>query len=112
MLFRDPEVDDGQYDKAHISVTINKTFELKIAVSASLESCKVNKVSFERSILFVTYPIGTGILSIPIPGVIQKPDCKLDGFSEVQLVGIETELSPENVNSALSLDAKKKVVIV
>ena len=50
--------------------------------------------------------------SIPIPSVIQKPDCKLDAFSEVQLIGIETTLSAETINSAISFDPKKRVLEV
>ena len=59
LLFRDPTVEDGLYEKSYLIVTINETFELKIAVSATLETCKVNQVSFEQSLVFVTYTIGT-----------------------------------------------------
>ena len=74
VLQGDKDQSVAEHQKSYILVTIG-TFSWQIPIKVSFYACVIEKLSFENRLLSLNYKIGSGLLSEPIPGVVQDPDC-------------------------------------
>ena len=102
LIADDPKLEAGVYDESYLIFTVNGlSFELKI--EATIFLCLIEELKFAKSLLRITYEIGTDAVEETLPEVVQKPDCE-KSFTKFRLKSTSSLFTQDQLAKALTLD--------
>ena len=94
----------GTYEETSLKFLFSEStatyFELQI--KATIETCKVQRLSFASTRIEVSYSIGQGQQEITLPQISQTPNCDVS-FTEYSIGDIDSEISSDLIRGAVRL---------
>ena len=79
---------------------------LQTNIEVEITPCIVESISFEESVVSITYAVFSGPMITQFPAIVQNPDCGLE-LSGVEIVDISSDIAEDKVRAAFTLDKEK-----